>query len=90
MIFINHHDLNFLRELQYSLIDLVLDNILEIPTSISTMILGVVILTVDFSSKLIFARKLVILRKSDELLLHKEFLSLCHIRCILGLYIRYL
>ena len=34
----------FLKELQYSLVDYVLDNILETPTRISTMILGVMIL----------------------------------------------
>ena len=66
----------------------VLDNIPENPARISTMIPGVVILTVDFSSKLIFAKELVILRKSDELLLHNEFLSLCHIGCIPGSFIR--
>ena len=65
-----------------------LDNIPETPTNISAMVPGVVILTLDFSSKLLFAGKLVILRKNDELLLHKEFLSLCHIRCILSLCIR--
>ena len=61
-----------LRKLQHSLIDHVLYNIPETPTSISTMILGVMILIVDFSSKLIFAGKFVILRKSDELLFHKD------------------
>ena len=41
------------------------------------MILGVVILTIYFSSMILFAEELVILRKSDELLIHKEiFLSL--------------
>ena len=59
-----------------------MDNIYETPTLISTMILGVVILIVDFFSKLIFVRELMILRKSDELLLHNEFLNLCHIGCI--------
>ena len=70
------------------LIDHVLENIPETPAIIIIMIIGVVILTIDFSSKLIFSRKLVILRKSGEFLLHNEFLSLCHIRCILGSCIR--
>ena len=43
---------------------------------------GVVILIVDFSSKLLFTGKFVILRKSDVLLIQQEFLSLCHIICI--------
>ena len=57
-----------------------MDNIPETLIKMSTMILGVVILIVDFSSKIIFTRELVILRKSDELLLHNEFLSLCILR----------
>ena len=65
-----------------------MDNVPKTQARISTMILGVVILRVDFSSKLLFVRELVIMRKSDELLLYKEFLGLCHIRCILGLCIR--
>ena len=84
-----HRDFLFSDEIHHDfLVDPVLDNILETPTRISTMILRVMILTLEFSSKLIFARELVILRKSDELLLHNEFLSLRHNRCVLGLYIR--
>ena len=59
----------FLKELQYSLIDPILDNILEIPIRITAMILGIVILTVYFSPKLYFVRELVILGKCDEFLL---------------------
>ena len=83
-----HHGFLFPRELQYSLIDPILDNIPETPTGISTMIPGVVILTINFSFKLFFVGELVILRKRDELLLQKELLNLCHIRCISGLCIR--
>ena len=64
-------------ELQSSLVNPVLDNIPETPTRISTMILGVVILTIYFSFKIFFGEELEILRKSEELLIHKEiFLSL--------------
>ena len=76
------------RELQYALVDHVLDNIPKTTTSIIILIPRVVILIVDFSSKFLFSGELVTLRKSDELLLHNEFLSLCHIKCILGLCIR--
>ena len=55
MSILNTHHFLFLKELQYLLIDSVLDNICETPTRISAMIPGVVILTIHFSSKLIFA-----------------------------------
>ena len=71
-MFINHYGFFFLRELQYSLVDPILDNILKTPTRVSTMIPRVVILTVYFSPKLLFVRELVILRKCDEFLLHKK------------------
>ena len=68
-IFINHHDLLFLKELQYSLINSVLNNILEAPTRISVMIPGVMILTIYFFPKFLFVKELVILEKCDEFLL---------------------
>ena len=89
-----HYDFFFSKEIHCDfLVNPILDNIPETPARISIMIPGVVIpgvviLTIDFSSKLIFARELVILRKSDKLFLHNEFLSLCHIGCILGLRIK--
>ena len=51
----------FLRELQYSLVDPVMDSIPEIPTRLSAMISGVEILTIYFSLKLIFVKELMIL-----------------------------
>ena len=84
-----HRDILLSKEIHRDfLVDLVLDNILETPTRISTMIPGVVILTIDFFSKLIFAKELVILWKSDELLLHNELHSFYHIEYILGSRIR--
>ena len=84
-----HCDYIFSMELHYSLVYPVLENIPETPSRISIVIPRVVILIVDFYSKLLFVGELVILRKSDEILLHKGFLlSLCHIKCILGLCIR--
>ena len=77
----------FLKELYYSLVDLVLDNIYETPTRISTMILRVMILTIYFSPEF-FVRELVILGKCDEFLLQKEikdFLSFYCIKIILFL-----
>ena len=91
----NHHDFFFSKEfhhgflfpkgLQYSFVDHILCNIPKTPTKISIMILGVVILTINVFSKLLFVGELVILRKNDELLLHNDFLSLYHIKCILNL-----
>ena len=81
----------FLRELQYPLIDHVLDNMSENRTRISTMFRGVMILTVYFSPEFLFIGELVIIGKCDEFLFQKEikdFLSLCHIKGILYLCIR--
>ena len=73
----------FLKELQYSLVDPILDNIPEIPTRISITILGVMILTVYFSPEFLFVGELVILRKCDVFLFQKEiFLNICHIKSI--------
>ena len=80
-----YHGFLFPRGLQYSHVDPILDNILETLARINTMILGVVILTINVFSKLLFVGEFLILRKSDKLLLHKDFPSLCHIKCILNL-----
>ena len=63
----------------------------ETPTGISTMIRGVIILTIYFSPEFLFIGELVIMGKCDEFLFQKEikgFLSLCHIKGILYLSIR--
>ena len=59
-------------ELQYSLVDHVLDNIPESPIRINTMIPGVMIFTIYFSPEFPFDGELVILGKCDEFLFHKE------------------
>ena len=91
MVEMDHPSPIFLRELKYSLVNLFLDNIYEIPTRISTVILEVMILIVYFSLEFLFAGELVILGKCDEFLLQKEikdFLSLCHTKSISYLCIR--
>ena len=55
-----------------------MDNISKTPTSICTMILGVMILTICFSPEFLFVWELVILEKCDEFLFleGKEKISL--------------
>ena len=72
-------------------VDFILDKMSKYLTRISTMVLGVMIVTVYFSFKYLFVWELVILGQGDEFFLQKEikdFLSLCHIKRILYLCIR--
>ena len=78
----------FLENFSIPLSILVLNNISETLTRISTMNPGVMILTVYFSLEFLFVGELVILGKCDEFLLHKETQFLPHQTYIVLVYWR--